>query len=105
MSTAQVSGPVICGRIGPAGVEIAKTSESVKPRWRRYMIASRAPFPDSSASDPSGLKIRRSATNSGSAGGESRRIPSAPTPVCGSQIRLIRPGVRANGRSPSSMIR
>ena len=65
MSTAQVSGPVIRGRIGPAGVLIANSSESVWPRWRRYMIAWRAPLPESSASEPSGLKIRRSATNPG----------------------------------------
>ena len=32
------------------------------------MIASRAPLPDSSASDPSGLKIRSRATNPGSSG-------------------------------------
>ncbi len=55
MSTEQVSGPVIVGWISPAIVRIEKRSLSVHPRLRRYMIASRAPFPDSSASEPSGL--------------------------------------------------
>ena len=45
-------------------------SASVQPRRRRYRIASRAPLPDSSASEPSGLKIRRRATKPGSSGGE-----------------------------------
>ena len=44
----------------PAAVWIEKLSASVQPRRRRYRIASRAPLPDSSASEPSGLKIRRS---------------------------------------------
>ena len=47
---------------------------------RRYRIASRAPLPDSSASEPSGLKIRRRATKPGSSGGESSSTPSAPRP-------------------------
>ena len=34
MSTAQVSSPVIVGRIGPATVLIANSSSSVQP-WRR----------------------------------------------------------------------
>ena len=62
MSTLQVVSPVIVGRISPAAVSIENVSESVQPRRRRYMIASRAPLPDSSASEPSGLKIRRLAT-------------------------------------------
>ena len=37
-----------------------------QPRWCRYMSASRAPLPDSSASLPSGLKIRSRATKPGS---------------------------------------
>ena len=62
MSTRQVVSPVIVGRISPAAVSIEKVSESVQPRRRRYRIASRAPFPESSASEPSGLKMRRVAT-------------------------------------------
>ena len=64
MSTRQVCGPVIRGRISPAAVWIENSSLSVQRR-RRYMIASRAPLPDSSASVPSGLKILRSATCAG----------------------------------------
>ena len=55
MSTMQLVSPVIVGRSSPAMVWIEKVSASVQPRCRRYMIASRAPLPDSSASDPSGL--------------------------------------------------
>ncbi len=44
-------------------------SASVQPRRRRYRTASRAPLPDSSASEPSGLKIRSRATKPGSSGG------------------------------------
>ena len=62
MSTRHVSGPVTVGLISPAAVSIENVSLSVQPLRRRYMIASRAPFPDSSASDPSGLKILRLAT-------------------------------------------
>ncbi len=70
MSTRQVVGPVIVGRISPATVWMRNVSESVQPERRRYMIASRAPLPDSSASLPSGLKMRRLATNPRSVGGE-----------------------------------
>ena len=63
MSSVQVVAPVMCGRISPAAVWIEKRSESVQPARRRYMTASRAPLPDSSASEPSGLKIRSRATN------------------------------------------
>ena len=35
MSTRQVVGPVMVGRISPAMVWIEKVSESVQPRWRR----------------------------------------------------------------------
>jgi hypothetical protein len=35
MSTRQVVGPVISGRISPAAVWIEKTSWSTQPRWRR----------------------------------------------------------------------
>ena len=61
MSTRQVVGPVIVGRISPASVWMLNVSASVQRR-RRYRIASRAPLPDSSASLPSGLKIRSRAT-------------------------------------------
>ena len=68
MSTRHVVGPVIVGRISPASVWMLNVSASVQPLRRRYMIASRAPLPDSSASLPSGLKIRSRATNPGSSG-------------------------------------
>ena len=58
----------------------------------------RAPrCPDSSASDPSGLKIRRRATYPACSGSDRSRIPSAPTPVCGAQIARIR--ARASART------
>ena len=66
---------------------------SVQPLRRRYRIASRAPLPDSSASLPSGLKIRSRATKPGSSGLVSSRTPSAPGPKCGSHSRLTCAGV------------
>ena len=57
MSTRQVVGPVIVGRISPASVWMLNVSASVQPLLLRYRIASRAPLPESSASLPSGLKI------------------------------------------------
>ena len=95
MSTRQVVGPVIVGRISPASVWMLNVSASVQPLRRRYMIASRAPLPDSSASLPSGLKIRSRATKPGSSGGLSRRTPSAPGPKCGSHSFLTCAGVRS----------
>ncbi len=65
MSTVHSVSEVIRGRMSPAAVWIANESDSVQWCRRRYMTASRAPFPDSSASDPSGLKIRRRATYAG----------------------------------------
>jgi hypothetical protein len=67
-------------------------------------MASRAPFPDSSASDPSGLKIRSDATKPGPSVSERSRTPSAPTPVCGSQIRRTRSSVSEKGSARSSKI-
>ena len=69
MSTRQLVADRIVGRISPATVWIENWSRSVQPRWRRYRIASRAPLPLSSASEPSGLKIRSRATKPGSSGG------------------------------------
>ncbi len=80
ISTEQVRSEVIVGVIGPATVPIENVSSSVQPCRRRYRIASRAPFPDSSASDPSGLKIRSEATKAGSSLRESSSTPSAPIP-------------------------
>ena len=102
MSIVQVVGPVIRGRISPAAVWIENESLSVQPRVRRYITASRAPLPDSSASEPSGLKIRSDATKPRSSVSESSRMPSEPTPECGAQIRWMRAGVSGNGRSRSS---
>ena len=78
MSTVHVSGPVIRGRTSPAAVEIEKLSESAQPLRRRYITASRTPLPDSSASEPSGLKILSAATKPRSSVRESSRIPSEP---------------------------
>ena len=104
MSTVQVSGPVMRGRTSPAAVEIEKVSESVQPWRRRYITASRTPLPDSSASEPSGLKIRSAATNPRSSVRDSSRMPSEPTPVCGAQKARIRSGVSSNGSASSSTI-
>ena len=87
MSTRQVVGPRIVGRISPAAVWIENWSWSVQPARRRYRIASRAPLPDSSASEPSGLKIRSRATKPGASGGESSSTPSAPGPAWRSHSR------------------
>ena len=105
MSSVQVSGPVMCGRISPAPVWIEKRSVSVQPWRRRYMTASRAPLPDSPDSEPSGLKIRSRATKPGSSGSDSSRIPSEPTPVWTSQMRSMRCGVSSNGSACSSKMR
>jgi len=102
MSTRHVVGPVIVGRISPAAVSIEKTSESVQPWRRRYMIASRAPLPDSSASEPSGLKIFSDATKPACVGGDSSRIPSAKTPKWPAQIARTRAGVSSNGNARCS---
>ena len=99
MSTRQVVGPVIVGRISPAAVSIEKTSESVQPRRRRYRIASRAPLPDSSASEPSGLKIVSRATKPGSSGARQQQDPvGEDAEVAGADART-RAGVSANGSS------
>ena len=104
MSTVQVCSPVIVGRISPASVSIENVSDSVHPRRRRYMIASRAPLPESSASDPSGLKICSRATNPRDPGGERSSSPSEPRPLCGAHMRRTRSGVSSNGRSSRSTI-
>ena len=49
------SSPSMRGRISPAAVLSENESCSVQPLRRRYIAASRTPFPDSSASEPSGL--------------------------------------------------
>ena len=85
MSIVQVVGPVIRGRISPAAVMIENVSLSVQPWRRRYITASRAPLPDSSASEPSGLKMRSAATKPRSSVSDSSSTPSEPTPVCGAQ--------------------
>ena len=64
---------------------------------RRYRIASRAPLPDSSASEPSGLKIRSRATKPGSSAGASSSTPSAPTPRWRSHSAPHALGVSSNG--------
>ena len=70
------------------------------------MIASRAPLPDSSASDPSGLKMRRRATKPGASGGESSSTPSAPGPVWRSHNRRTAAGGERERRaSDASTIR
>ena len=104
MSTVQVDSPVIVGRISPAAVSIENVSESVQPRRRRYMIASRAPLPDSSASDPSGLKMRRLATNPRCSDFDSSRMPSEPSPLCGAHSMRMRAGVSSHGSSSCSTI-
>ena len=104
MSMVAVVGEVIVGRSSPAAVSSENVSASVQPLRRMNSTASRAPLPDTSASDPSGLKIRSRATEPSCSGGESSRIPSAPTPVCGAQIARMRPGVSANGSESASTI-
>ena len=49
------------------------SSRSTWPRRRRYITASREPLPDSSASEPSGLKIRSVATYAGSSLGDEQQ--------------------------------
>ena len=102
ISSVQVRSEVIVGVIGPAAVVIVNSSASVQPWRRRYRTASRAPLPESSASDPSGLKMRSSATRSVSSLRASSRTPSDPTPKCGSQMRLILSGLSSQGRLSAS---
>ena len=66
MASVAVSGEVMVGRISPALVSIENSLWSVQPALCRYRAACLAPLPESSASDPSGLKIRSSATWRGS---------------------------------------
>ena len=97
--------PVMRGRTSPAAVEIENVSESVQPLRRRYITASRTPLPDSSASDPSGLKIRSVGHEAALLGRrDSSSTPSAPTPVCGAQSARTRSGVSSNGSCASSTI-
>ena len=105
MSTVQRVSDSIRGRSSPAIVWIENSRAPVQPRRCRYMIASRAPLPDSSASDPSGLKIRRRATKPGSSGGDSSSTPSDPTPRWRSHSILTREGVRGNGSACASTMR
>ena len=92
-----VRGDVIVGRTSPAAVSIENSSRSVHPSRRRYRTASRAPLPDSSASDPSGLKIRRRATKRSSPGGDSSSTPSEWQPRWAAHMRRTRSGVSSNG--------
>ena len=105
MSIRQVAGPRIVGLISPAAVWIENSSRSVQPERRRYMAASRAPLPDSSASEPSGLKIRSRATNPGASAGESSSTPSAPGPVWRSQSRRTAAAVSGKESSDACTIR
>ena len=105
MSSVQVSGPVMWGRISPAPVWIEKRSDVAQPWRRRYMTASRAPLPDRPDSEPSGLKIRRRATKPGSSGSDNSRMPSEPTPVWTSQMRSMRSGFSGHGSDASSKMR
>ena len=104
MSTVQVRSPVMRGRTSPAAVETEKVSCSVQPLRRRYMTASRTPLPDSSASEPSGLKMRRSATKALSEGSSSSSTPSLPTPVWGAHSARTRAGVSSMPSSRCSTI-
>src|SRR5215208_644785 len=78
MAIETVPGAVIVGVTSPAFVMSVNVSSLVHPCERRYRTASRAPFPESSASEPSGLKMRSSATCFESPAGESSRIPPDP---------------------------
>jgi hypothetical protein len=105
MSIRHVVSETIVARIAPAAVSIANRSAAVAPERRRYMIAWRAPLPDSSASEPSGLKIRSRATKPGAPAGDSSRTPSAPGPEWRSHSRCTTAAVSGNDRSDDSTIR
>ena len=55
--------------------ESRRSSSGVQPLRRRYMTASRAPLPERSDSEPSGLKIRSCATHPGSFGRREQQDP------------------------------
>jgi len=71
------------------------------PWSQRYFAKMRSPFPDFSASLPSGLKIRR--PKSARRLDTRRRMPSEPTPQFRSQMRPIASAESGRGRSASSM--
>ena len=78
---------------------------SVQPARRRYMIASRAPLPDSSASEPSGLKIRSRATKPALVGlGEQQHAVGADAECAARTGARTRAGVSSNGSSAASTI-
>jgi hypothetical protein len=77
----------------------------VAPERRRYRTASRAPLPESSASEPSGLKMRNRATKPGASAGPSSSTPSPPGPAWRSHSRRTAAGVSGNGRSAASTMR
>ena len=97
--------PVIVGRISPATVWIENCRRSVQPRRRRYRIASRAPLPDSSASEPSGLKIRRRATKPGLVGRRRARARRRRRGRSAGRTAADALGVSANGQRRRSTIR
>ena len=91
------------GRAGYARPDLARDGLhrerrrcSVQPRWRRYMIASRTPLPDSSASEPSGLKIRSEATKPRLAGRQQQQAVGADAGVAAQSARM-RAGVSSKG--------
>src|SRR2546425_1107553 len=73
------------------------------PWSQRYLAKMRSPFPDFSASLPSGLKIRR--PKSARVAGTNNKIPSEPTPRLRSQIVAMARELRGPGRSRWSMTR
>src|SRR3984893_15371712 len=81
----------------PAPVRIANFFFAFSEQ--RYAATQRVPLPEISASDPSALKSR--ARTSASGVGNSHSTPSAPTPSCRSQIRLLKPVISADRCMPS----
>ena len=99
-----VPGPVIRGRTVPAAVSDLELVGVGPARPSKVKAASLAPLPDSSASEPSGLKIRSSRPHRLRRARDRSRTPSDPTPKCGAQIRATRGAVSSHGSSSPSTI-
>ena len=88
--------PSTVAEIGPLGV--TSSSSVHASRAAMWAAAMREPFPENSASDPSGFRIRTFRP-------ETTRMPSDPAPRSGWQMRATRAGVSSTGASAASMTR
>ena len=88
--------PSTVAEIRPFGVTSSSSLQA--SRAAMWAAAIREPFPENSASDPSGFRIRTDRPST-------TRMPSDPAPRSGWQMRATRAGVSSTGASAASMTR